>query len=155
MSENNESSFTTTITVNKTPQEAFDAINNARMWWAGEIEGETDRLGAEFTYRYKDMHVSTQKVTEFIPGKKVVWHVEKANISFLQNKTEWEGTDIVFEISEENGKTNVKFTHVGLLPEVECYDVCTSGWTSLITVNLKNLIDSGNTSEDPFADIKK
>jgi hypothetical protein len=155
MTANNESSFATTITVDATPLEAFNAINNAKMWWAGVITGETDKLGAEFRYQYKDMHDSMQTVTEFVPGGKVVWHVTKANISFLKNKTEWEGTDIVFEITEVDGNTNVKFTHVGLNPEVECYEACSSGWNSLINNNLKNLINSGSTSEDPFADIKK
>ncbi len=67
--------FTTSFSVDQTPQEAFAAINNVRGWWSGQIEGDTDKLGAEFTYRYKDVHLSKQKITEFIPGKKVVWRV--------------------------------------------------------------------------------
>jgi hypothetical protein len=66
-------SFTTAFSVDQTPQEAFHAINNVRGWWSGEIEGETDKLGDEFTYRYKDIHRTKHKITEFIPGKKVVW----------------------------------------------------------------------------------
>ena len=68
----NQQNFSTTFVVNRTPEEAFAAINNVRRWWSGDIEGSTDTLGGEFTYRYEPHHYSKQKVTEFVPGKKVV-----------------------------------------------------------------------------------
>ena len=64
--------LTWAFTVDRTPEEAFAAINNVRGWWSGEIEGRTDKLGDVFTYRYADLHSSKQKVIESIPGKKVV-----------------------------------------------------------------------------------
>ena len=90
------------------------------------------RLGAEFTYRYKNMHKSTQQITEFIPGKKVVWHVTDAELTFVKDKTEWIGTDIVFEIARKGGKTELHFTHVGLVPAFECYGGCSGAWGVLV-----------------------
>src|SRR5262249_34506465 len=65
--------FTTSFSVDQTPEEAFDAINNPRGWWSEEIEGNTDQLDSEFTYHYKDAHRCRIKITELVPGKKAVW----------------------------------------------------------------------------------
>src|SRR5260370_31570543 len=81
--------FTTTFSVDQTAEEAFNAINNVRGWWPGEIEGSTDKLGDEFTYRYEDVHYSKQKITELIPGKKVLWLVLDSSLNFIPDKSEW------------------------------------------------------------------
>jgi uncharacterized protein YndB with AHSA1/START domain len=143
--------FNTSITVDRSPEEVFKAINDVRGWWSGEVNGDTDRLGAEFTYRYKDMHKSTQKVTEFVPGKRVVWHVTDAELTFVKDKKEWVGTDIVFEIGREGGKTELRFTHAGLIPAFQCYSGCSDAWGALVGKNLRNLITLGKNQSDIFA----
>ena len=139
----NDQSLTTSFTVDQTPEEVFDAINDVRGWWSGEIDGRTDKLGEVFTYRYKDVHRTTQKITEFVPGKRVVWHVTDAELNFVKDKTEWNGTDIVFEIAKKDGKTEVRFTHVGLVPAFECYGGCSGAWGFYINDSLRNLITTG------------
>lgn len=142
--------FTTTILVDQSPKEVFNAINNVRGWWSGEIDGDTDKPGAEFTYSVPDVHRSKQKITEFIPGKKVVWHVTDATLSFVKDKSEWIGTDIVFEIAEKGDKTEVRFTHLGLVPAFECYKDCSNAWGLLINGNLCNLVNTGKVQPSPW-----
>ena len=136
----NTQNFSTTFTVDQSPEEVFAAINNVRAWWSGQIEGNTDKLGDEFTYRYADVHYSKQKVTVSIPGQKVVWHVLDARLNFTQDKAEWKGTDITFGIAKKGDKTEVRFTHVGLVPQFECFDKCSNAWSSIINVSLRGLI---------------
>ena len=147
----NNHSFTTAYSVDQTLEEVFHAINHVRGWWSGEIEGDAGEPGAEFTYRYQDVHRSKQKVTEFIPGKKVVWHVSDSRLSFVQDKSEWNGTDIIFEISERDGKTEVRFTHAGLVPQYECFGSCSNAWSTLVNGNLRRLIATGKSQPDAFA----
>jgi hypothetical protein len=142
-----ERDYTTSFTVDQTPDEAFAAINDVRGWWTGDIEGDTGTLGDEFTYRYEDLHRSTQKITESIPGKRVVWHVLDANLTFVQDTTEWIGTDITFDISRKGDQTEVRFTHVGLVPDVECFDDCSNAWSLYIDGSLRNLITTGRPVE--------
>ncbi|MGD0889777.1 MAG: SRPBCC domain-containing protein [Acidobacteriaceae bacterium] len=138
-----DQNLTITFTVDQSPEEVFDAINNVRGWWSGEIDGSTDKLGEEWTYRYKDVHRSTQKITELVPGKKVVWHVTDATLNFVKDKTEWNGTDIVFEIKSKDGKTELRFTHIGLVPTFECYGGCSGAWGFYINDSLRSLITTG------------
>jgi Activator of Hsp90 ATPase homolog 1-like protein len=142
MKENKTSDFTTTILVDQTPQEAFNAINNVRGWWTGEpgAEGNTDKLGDEFTYRYKDIHYSKQKITELIPGKRIVWLVTDSKLNFTRDKSEWTGTKISFEIAGRGDKTEIRFTHIGLAPDIECYSDCSNAWSSYINSSLQNFI---------------
>ncbi|HTM92376.1 MAG TPA: SRPBCC domain-containing protein [Flavisolibacter sp.] len=146
----NTHNFETTILVDQSPQEVFDAINNVRGWWSGEIEGLTDTPGAEFTYAVPGVHYSRQRITEFIPGKKIVWSVVDANLSFVKNKTEWKGTSISFIIAQKGDQTEVRFTHAGLEPAHECYKDCSNAWRLLINGNLRNLIVSGEHQPSPW-----
>lgn len=141
--------YTVSISVNKTPQEAYDAIRDVKAWWVGEVKGEGKEVGSQFNFRYKHYHDSTQKVTELVPGKKVVWHVEDVGVSAIN---EWKGTNIVFEIVPKGKETEIVFTHHGLTPQSECYDACSGGWDFYITQSLKNLLANGQGIDPKFGE---
>ncbi len=136
-------SFTTAFTVPQSPEEVFAAVNDVRGWWSGEIDGRTDQLGAEFEYRYQDLHRSTQKITEWVPGKRVVWHIVDSHLGFVDDKTEWNGTDVIFEITKKGDETELRFTHVGLTPRIQCYGDCSGAWGFYINDSLRGLITKG------------
>lgn len=135
--------FTTTVLVNKTPREVYEAINNPRAWWSVEIEGITDRVNEQFDYHFEDIHTCKVKVVELVPDKRVVWQVLENDFNFTNDKTEWVNTKIVYDITRKNDKTQLTFTHEGLVPEYECYDACHQGWTHYIQNSLKKFITTG------------
>ena len=117
----NQQSLTTAFTVDQTPEVAFAAINNVRGWWSGRIEGTTDQLGAEWTYRYEDVHLSKQKITELVPGKKVVWDVLDGYLNFVEDKTEWKGTKIIFDIAARRRQNRGPVHPRGLSPGLRVF----------------------------------
>jgi hypothetical protein len=137
------SDFSTTLLVDQTPEEAFNAINNVRGWWSEEIEGGTEKLNDEFTYHFEDIHSCKMKLIEAIPDKKVVWFVMDNYFKFTKDKSEWIGTKISFEISKQDNKTQIRFTHLGLVPEYECFDICRDAWSNYIQNSLRSLISTG------------
>ena len=135
--------YSTMILVDQTPAAVFNAVTNVRGWWSEEVEGGTEKLNDVFLYHYKDVHIAKMKLIEVIPNRKVVWLVLDNHFSFTKDKSEWVNTKIIFEIAEKDGKTQLRFTHEGLVPDYECYQVCFDAWTSYIQGSLKNLITTG------------
>ena len=140
--------FTTTLIVDQTPEEVFDAIRDVRNWWSGyyseEIKGDTEKLNDEFSFRAgPGVHYSKQKLIEVIPNKKVVWLITESELSFLKKKDEWTGTKVIFDISAKDNKTQLTFTHDGLNPNVECYNACAPAWSQYVQNKLLPLIISG------------
>src|SRR5258708_5251085 len=117
--------YSSAITVNATAQDAFNSINNVTKWWTENLEGKSQKMNDEFTVRFGTTW-KTFKIIEVVPSKKVVWQVTDCYMPWNNDKTEWTGTKISFEISGKDNKTEIRFTHLGLVPAFECFDACSN-----------------------------
>jgi len=130
------------MTVKITAIEAFKHITNVSRWWTIHFKGKTSNINDEFTLRFGENWFFF-RVTESIPGKKLVWQVLDCEMVWLNDRKEWKDTKIVWDISENEDGTIIDLTHIGLVPSAECYEVCNTGWHNYFSKSLPSLIETG------------
>jgi hypothetical protein len=139
--------FHRTITVNASAHEAMKKISQINRWWIKDFSGRGEKLNDTFTVPFGEPSFVDFIVSDFVPNKKVAWKVTDCYLSWFQDKKEWNNTEVVYELSEENGETKIDFTHIGLVPEVECYEVCEKGWNDHIDTLLKFINEGKGLAE--------
>lgn len=137
------------INVPVSPEEASIAISKVREWWIRSTEGETSSLGDIFTVDMSNSAFVKFEITEAQPGRRTVWHVLDCFLPWFEDKKEWNGTDVIFDIEPTNDGSLVKMVHRGLTPEVECYEICNAGWEGHFTSSLFKLITEGVGNPNP------
>ncbi len=138
----NNQDYTVRIAANVSARDAFNSINRVSDWWAMHFEGHSEKLNDVFTVRFGETFV-TFKIIDMVPDKKVVWQVLDCNLHRFRDKKEWKDTKVSFEITQQGDTTQVQFTHIGLVPTVECYEVCQKGWDQYAKQSLLKLITEG------------
>ena len=137
--------------VRQTAQEVYDAITRVTDWWTINTDGSTKAVGDEFTVQFGDVHRTMQRITEAMPGKRIVWQVIESNLPWLKDREEWKGTEIVFDITPTADGSQLRFTHIGLTPQVECFAQCEKGWDHFIGTSLFQLVTEGAGLPDTTA----
>jgi len=135
--------YNATLAVSQTANEVFKNVNRVSKWWTENLEGNSENLNDVFTLLWGGKSFVTIKIIESVPEKKVLWEVTDSYLEWLTDKMEWQNTKMSFEISTENNSTTIHFTHIGLVPEVECYNDCVKGWDQYIKGSLFKLITEG------------
>ena len=134
--------FKRSITINASAEEAMKKISQVNLWWAKKVKGKTEKLNDKFTVDFGETYVDFE-IIELVPNQKIVWKVSDCNLHWIKAKKEWNGTEVVFEISKKGNATQIDFTHIGLMPGVECYNDCEVGWNGHLTNSLVKFINEG------------
>lgn len=69
--------------------------------------------------------------------------------SFTKDKSEWTNTKLIFDLHQDEINTKIVFTHEGLTPDYECYDICVEAWTNYIQNSLHKLLTTGEGEPNP------
>ncbi|MEP7253584.1 MAG: SRPBCC domain-containing protein [Ginsengibacter sp.] len=138
----NKQDYTSCLTVDVSSEEAYESISNVPAWWSKDFEGKSENTGDVFTVRFGETSI-TIKVVDMVPGKKIMWHVIDCYKHWLKDKKEWKDTKIIWEISSQNDITKIDFTHVGLVPGIECYKGCEGAWNFYLKDSLLKLLSEG------------
>lgn len=141
--------FNTVINLNASREKVFHALTHGiASWWTEMFEDSADKHDSIFTVRFGENVYKTMRV-ELVNDSKIIWHVTDSliNVPGLTNQREWIGTSIVWEIMPHVPGAQLKLTHIGLQPNIECYAICISGWQQF-TDSLKSFLETGTGS--PF-----
>lgn len=124
------------------PSDCLTKISQVDLWWAKKFKGKASKVGDTFSVDFGETFVNF-KVTEVVPNKRVVWLVTDCNLHWIEDKTEWKNTEVIWDVRAKGDKTQVNFVHKGLTPESECFEDCKPGWTHHIKDSLLKLINDG------------
>ena len=137
--------YQSTIQASVSAKEAYDKIALVGEWWATSFAGSAKELGDTFTVTFGETFVDF-KISEAIVDQRIVWEVANCYLPWLKDKTEWNGTSVAWDVTSVDGVTTVAMTHIGLTPEVECYQGCEEGWNHHIHQSLVQFLNEGKGS---------
>jgi uncharacterized protein YndB with AHSA1/START domain len=122
--------FTAVLTLAASPETVaalFTSADGVSRWW-GPTEGSGE-VGGTLVTSFGSYGVNAMRVVEVSPTR-VVWEsVAPDQVTGTTHQQEWLGTTVEFDIAASAGGTELRFRHVGLTPQLECWDTCNSGWT--------------------------
>lgn len=128
---------------------ALATIEGLAAWWTENTSGVSE-VGKTIVFQFRDP--SDKIIGEFEmevlkqePFKKVQWKCAKG-------PEEWVGTDITFDLKQEDDFTIVLFAHRNWQETGEFTAHCSTKW-AVFLMSLKQLIETGNRKPAP-RDIK-
>ena len=94
--------------------------------------------------RFEKTTTWVMTVIEAFPNRSLAWKVSEANhdVEGLTKRDEWKGTTIKWQIAENEIGSKVTLTHQGLVPGLQCYEMCEAGWDYFLG-SLKRFLETG------------
>lgn len=143
---NTNADYQRMIDVKATPIQAYEAVTSGFKEWWTDPETPLSRMGDVATFRFppKDSSWTFRPVT--LEPHRLVEH-ECVGAQHVHDglpesiRTEWLGTKMRFEITPTEAGSRIVFTHEGLKPALDCFEVCEAGWDFFILESLRSYLN--------------
>lgn len=138
--------FLSAVFVKRPATTVYDALiteAGLKGWWTGTCDIGSGE-GALCTFRFDDSW-KTMRIEKLSAASEVRWRCVDSSIDLEDGSksSEWMDTVCVFRLTPlSNQTTALHFQHIGLQPELECYNDCKRGWTRFLS-SLKHYVETG------------
>jgi uncharacterized protein YndB with AHSA1/START domain len=124
---------------------ALTSLEGLGHWWTEEVLGET-RIGGKIEFRFRAktgelIGSMVMEVQELDDDKEVRWRC-------VAGPEEWVGTDITFQLSEQDNQTIVLFGHRNWREAVEATYHCSMKWATFL-LSLREYVETGKGKPSP------
>ena len=119
--------YQATKTFQAAPGAVFDALTSAgaiARWWAPATGSGI--AGGEIRLMFRGQEVR-MRADETDRAARVCW-----TVLVSVPLPDWAGTTITFDIAPAGDGSTVLFTHHGLTPQLDCFSMCSAGWTQYL-----------------------
>jgi uncharacterized protein YndB with AHSA1/START domain len=112
---------------------ALTSIPGLASWWTSTTSGES-MPAKTIVFRFGE-HESHMRVQTLEPGKRVVWECTRS-------APDWVGTELTFDLSEESGRTIVRFGHRKWKEANDFLAHCSMKWATFL-LSLREFVETG------------
>ena len=132
--------YENTVIVHASPDAVFDALTTTSgltAWWS-PVTGSGE-AGGELSFTMNATEPCVMRVDVAARPALVQWAC--ISCDFMPD---WVGTRPTYTIIPlDDGTTEVRFRHIGLTSELECIEMCTSGWNHFLP-SLRQYAETGS-----------
>ena len=136
--------YTTEVQIAASPKSVYQAITrNIDQWWT-ELYTPAAQPGDYLEVCFEQGTCWKMQVAASEENQALAWKVLEANheLDKFTRKDEWQGTTIEWRIRKTGAGSAVTLIHRGLVPELECFDICRAGWAFFLG-SLKDFLETG------------
>ena len=125
--------------------EALTTLEGLARWWTGDVQGD-GRIGGRIEFLFRSETGETRgtmvmEVQALDAPREVRWRC-------VDGPAEWVGTDITFELSEQDDQTIVLFGHRNWHEAVEFTAHCSMKWATFL-LSLREYVETGQGKPSP------